>query len=41
MQLFCHLRDGIPQGERLVIIKQIAIQQMQVLDKHSNRFMLK
>ena len=35
------INDGIPQGERLVKLNQIAIQQMQVLEEHSNRLLLK
>jgi hypothetical protein len=33
--------DGIPQGERLVKLNQIAIQQMQVLEANSGRNLLK
>ena len=33
--------DGMPQGERLVKLNQIAIQQMQVLEGNSNRELLK
>ena len=33
--------DGMPQGERLVKINQIAIQQMQVLEGNSGRNLLK
>ena len=35
------INDGIPQGDRLVKLNQIAIQQMQVLEEHSNRLLLK
>ena len=35
------INDGIPQGERLVKLNQIAIQQMQVLEGNSNRNFLK
>jgi hypothetical protein len=35
------INDGIPQGERLVKLNQIAIQQMQVLEVNSNRELLK
>ena len=35
------INDGTPQGERLVKLNQIAIQQMQVLEEHSNRLLLK
>jgi hypothetical protein len=35
------INDGIPQGERLVKLNQIAIQQMQVLEGDSNRDLLK
>lgn len=34
------INDGVPQGERLVKLNQIAIQQMQVLE-HSNENLLK
>ena len=33
--------EGMPQGERLVKLNQIAIQQMQVLEDNANRKMLK
>ena len=33
--------DGVPQGERLVKLNQIAIQQMQVLEDNENRMLLK
>ena len=33
--------DGMPQGERLVKLNQIAIQQMQVLERNSGRNLLK
>ena len=35
------INDGIPQGERLVKLNQIAIQQMQVLEDCGNRNLLK
>ncbi len=35
------INEGIPQGERLVKLNQIAIQQMQVLEDNSNRNLLK
>ena len=35
------INDGVPQGERLVKLNQIAIQQMQVLEGNSNRSLLK
>ncbi len=35
------INDGIPQGERLVKLNQIAIQQMQVLERNNNRNLLK
>ena len=35
------INDGVPQGERLVKLNQIAIQQMQVLEGNSNRNLLK
>jgi hypothetical protein len=35
------INDGIPQGERLVKLNQIAIQQMQVLEASSGRELLK
>jgi hypothetical protein len=35
------INDGLPQGERLVKLNQIAIQQMQVLEGNSNRELLK
>ena len=35
------INDGMPQGERLVKLNQIAIQQMQVLEGNSNRDLLK
>ena len=34
-------RDGMPQGERLVKLNQIAIQQMQVLEDNSGRKLLR
>jgi hypothetical protein len=35
------INDGMPQGERLVKLNQIAIQQMQVLEGNSDRKLLK
>lgn len=35
------INDGMPQGERLIKLNQIAIQQMQVLEGNSNRKLLK
>ena len=35
------INEGIPQGERLVKLNQIAIQQMQVLEGNSSRNLLK
>ena len=35
------INDGIPQGERLVKLNQIAIQQMQVLEDNEGRKLLK
>ena len=35
------INDGVPQGERLVKLNQIAIQQMQVLEDNSGRKLLK
>ena len=35
------INDGVPQGERLVKLNQIAIQQMEVLEGNSNRNLLK
>ena len=35
------INDGMPQGERLVKLNQIAIQQMQVLEGNSGRNLLK
>lgn len=35
------INDGIPQGERLIKLNQIAIQQMQVLEGGENRKLLK
>ena len=35
------INDGMPQGERLVKLNQIAIQQMEVLEGNSNRELLK
>ena len=35
------INEGIPQGERLIKLNQIAIQQMQVLEGNGNRNLLK
>lgn len=35
------INDGIPQGERLVKLNQIAIQQMRVLNDNEGRKLLK
>ena len=35
------INEGVPQGERLVKLNQIAIQQMQVLEGNGNRNLLK
>ena len=35
------INDGMPQGERLIKLNQIAIQQMQVLEGNSDRKLLK
>ena len=35
------INDGMPQGERLIKLNQIAIQQMQVLESNSGRNLLK
>ena len=35
------INDGMPQGERLVKLNQIAIQQMQVLEGNWSRMLLK
>ena len=35
------INDGVPQGERLIKLNQIAIQQMQVLEGNGNRNLLK
>jgi hypothetical protein len=35
------INDGMPQGERLIKLNQIAIQQMQVLEGNNNRNLLK
>ena len=35
------INDGVPQGERLVKLNQIAIQQMQILGGNENRNLLK
>ena len=35
------INDGVPQGERLIKLNQIAIQQMQVLEGNNNRGLLK
>ena len=34
------INDDIPQGERLVRLNQIAIHQMQILERNSNRNLL-
>ena len=34
------INDGVPQGERLVKLNQIAIQQMQILEGNNNRNIL-
>ena len=38
---YATINEGIPQGERLVKLNQIAIQQMQVLEGNNNRELLK
>ena len=35
------INDGMPQGERLVKLNRIAIQQMQVLESNDDRRLLK
>ena len=35
------INDGVPQGERLIKLNQIAIQQMQVLENNGSRKLLK
>jgi hypothetical protein len=35
------INDGLPQGERLVKLNQIAIQQMRVLEESNNKGLLK
>ena len=35
------INDGMPQGERLIKLNQIAIQQMQVLESNESRELLK
>ncbi len=35
------INDGMPQGERLIKLNQIAIQQMQVLEDNEGRKLLK
>ncbi len=35
------INDGMPQGERLVKLNQIAIQQMQILEGNNDRMLLK
>ena len=35
------INDGVPQGERLVKLNQIAIQQMRVLNDNEGRNLLK
>lgn len=35
------INDNIPQGERLVRLNQIAIHQMQILERNSNRNLLR
>ncbi|MBR3471324.1 MAG: KilA-N domain-containing protein, partial [Prevotella sp.] len=35
------INDGVPQGERLVKLNQIAIQQMMILENNENRTLLK
>ena len=35
------INDGMPQGERLVKLNQIAIQQMRILEGEDNRKLLK
>jgi len=35
------INDGVPQGERLIKLNQIAIHQMQVLEDNEGRKLLK
>lgn len=35
------INDGVPQGERLIKLNQIAIQQMRILEGNSGRDILK
>jgi hypothetical protein len=35
------INDGVPQGERLIKLNQVAIQQMQVLEGNEGRNLLK
>lgn len=35
------INDGVPQGERLMKLNQIAIQQMQILEGNESRNLLK
>ena len=35
------INDGVPQGERLMKLNQIAIQQMQILESNTNRHLIK
>ena len=35
------INDGVPQGQRLVKLNQIAIHQMQILEENRNRNLLK
>lgn len=35
------INDGVPQGERLMKLNQIAIQQMQILEGNGSRNLLK
>jgi hypothetical protein len=35
------INDGMPQGERLIKLNRIAIQQMQVLESNDDRRLLK
>lgn len=35
------INDGMPQGERLIKLNQIAIQQMQILEGNNDRKLLK
>lgn len=38
---YATINDGVPQGERLVKLNQMAIQQMQVLEGNRGRVLLK